>query len=104
MLSVKHTQICVLQVPESREEAGNGVSLLLDPEHHGIVTMFCLFLISKLHWPNLADFLLPWSNAFWPGLTSFGPPMWQAEAGTEFDTVCLTYHSSGPKGVIPRYA
>ena len=27
--------------------------------------------------------LLPWSNAFWPGLTPFGPPMWQAEADTE---------------------
>ena len=26
---------------------------------------------------------LPWSNAFWPGLTPFGPPMWQAEADTE---------------------
>ena len=22
-------------------------------------------------------------NAFWPGLTPFGPPMWQAEADTE---------------------
>ena len=27
--------------------------------------------------------LVPWSNAFWPGLTPFGPPMWQAEADTE---------------------
>ena len=27
--------------------------------------------------------ILPWSNAFWPGLTPFGPPMWQAEADTE---------------------
>ena len=27
--------------------------------------------------------MLPWSNAFWPGLTPFGPPMWQAEADTE---------------------
>ena len=26
---------------------------------------------------------IPWSNAFWPGLTAFGPPMWQAEADTE---------------------
>ena len=26
---------------------------------------------------------VPWSNAFWPGLTPFGPPMWQAEADTE---------------------
>ena len=26
---------------------------------------------------------MPWSNAFWPGLTPFGPPMWQAEADTE---------------------
>ena len=43
MLSVKHTQICVLQVPEGREEASSDASLLLDPEHHGIVTMFCHF-------------------------------------------------------------
>ena len=28
-------------------------------------------------------FVIPWSNAFWPGLTPFGPPMWQAEADTE---------------------
>ena len=27
--------------------------------------------------------IVPWSNAFWPGLTPFGPPMWQAEADTE---------------------
>ena len=26
---------------------------------------------------------VPWNNAFWPGLTPFGPPMWQAEADTE---------------------
>ena len=25
---------------------------------------------------------LLWSNAFWPGLTPFGPHMWQAEADT----------------------
>ena len=34
-------------------------------------------------WKNSASKLLPWSNAFWPGLTPFGPPMWQAEADTE---------------------
>ena len=27
--------------------------------------------------------MVPWSNVFWPGLTPFGPPMWQAEADTE---------------------
>ena len=27
--------------------------------------------------------ILPWSNAFWPGLTPFGPMLWQAEADTE---------------------
>ena len=27
--------------------------------------------------------VVPWSNAFWPGLTPFGPPMWHAEADTE---------------------
>ena len=26
---------------------------------------------------------VPWSNVFGPGLTPFGPPMWQAEADTE---------------------
>ena len=28
-------------------------------------------------------FIIPWSNAFWPGLTPFGRPMWQAEADKE---------------------
>ena len=28
-------------------------------------------------------FIVPWSNAFWPGLTLFGPLLWQAEADTE---------------------
>ena len=37
------------------------------------------------------------SNAFLPGLTPFGPLLWQAEA----DTVNFTYLSSGPKGVGP---
>ena len=27
--------------------------------------------------------MIPWSNTFWPGLTPFGPPMWQAETDTE---------------------
>ena len=27
--------------------------------------------------------VIPWSNAFRPGLTPFCPPMWQAEADTE---------------------
>ena len=31
----------------------------------------------------IQDQRVPWSNAFWPGLTPFGPPMWQAEADTE---------------------
>ena len=26
---------------------------------------------------------LPYTNRIWPGLTEFGPPMWQAEADTE---------------------
>ena len=26
---------------------------------------------------------VPWSNAFWPGLTPFDSPMWQAEADTD---------------------
>ena len=25
---------------------------------------------------------IPWTNRIWPGLTEFGPPMWQAEADT----------------------
>ena len=34
---------------------------------------------------------IPWSNAFWPGLTPFGPLLWQAEADTELTLVCFTY-------------
>ena len=45
---------------------------------------------------------LPWSDTFWPGLTPFGPLMWQAEVDTELtDTVYFTYRSSVPKGVSP---
>ena len=38
---------------------------------------------------------MPWIDAFWPGLTPFGPLLWQ-------DTVYFTYSSSGSKGSIPR--
>ena len=34
-------------------------------------------------WVQFAKKHVPWSNAFWPWLTPFGPPMWQAEADTE---------------------
>ena len=34
--------------------------------------------------PNQTGKSYPLSNAFWPELAPFGPPMWQAEADTEF--------------------
>ena len=33
---------------------------------------------------------LPWSNAFWLGLTPFGPPVWQAQADTELTSTSPT--------------
>ena len=36
---------------------------------------------------------------FGPGLTEFGPPMWQAEADNELTLVWFACHSSGPKSV-----
>ena len=38
----------------------------------------CAFTLAMDHVSNV-----PWSNAFWPGQTPFGPSMWQAEADTE---------------------
>ena len=32
---------------------------------------------------------IPWTNRIWPGLTEFGPSMWQAEAGTELTLSAL---------------
>ena len=32
---------------------------------------------------SLCVLYIPWSITFWPGLTPFGPPMWQAEADAE---------------------
>ena len=39
--------------------------------------------------------LVPWSNAFWPGLTPFGPPMWQAEADKELTLSALPVTAVG---------
>ena len=40
----------------------------------------------------------PWSNVFWPGLTPFGPPLWQAEADTEL-TLTLSASPTTAKGL-----
>ena len=47
---------------------------------HANQTSVRISLLSAWKKRNMA---VPWSNAFWPGLTPFGPPMWQAEANTE---------------------
>ena len=41
--------------------------------------------------PSVLLKMIPWSNAFWPGLTPFGPPMWQAEADTELTLTVLIF-------------
>ena len=33
--------------------------------------------------------MVPWTNRIWPGLTEFGPPMWQAETDTELTLSAL---------------
>ena len=38
----------------------------------------CLLLTSKAAWS--CETVGPRTNRFWPGLTEFGPPVWQAEA------------------------
>ena len=40
---------------------------------------------------------IPWTNRIWPGLTEFGPPMWQTEADTKADDVCFASHGQWPK-------
>ena len=45
-----------------------------------LTALLCFLNIAKLETYQA----IPWSNAFWPGLTPFGPPMCQAEAETEF--------------------
>ena len=48
---------------------------------------------------GINGFLLPWNNAFWPGLTPFGPPMWQAEADTELTLSALPTTAVGQKAL-----
>ena len=43
---------------------------------------------------------LPWSNAFWPGLMPFGPPMWQAEADTELTLPASPTTAVGQKALF----
>ena len=47
----------------------------------------------------IRDTRVPWSNAFWPGLTPFGPPMWQAEADTELTLSASPTTSVGQKAL-----
>ena len=42
---------------------------------------------------------IPWSNAFWPGLTPFGPPMWQAEADKELRLSASPTTAAGQKAL-----
>ena len=44
-----------------------------------LTALLCFLNIGKLETYQA----IPWSNAVWPGLTPFGPLMWQAEADTE---------------------
>ena len=46
------------------------------------------------------QFFVPWNNAFWPGLTPFGPPMWQAEADTELTLSALPTRAVGQKALF----
>ena len=57
----------------------------LDSEHQEL-----FIFLTKCWW--MAH--IPWSNAFWP--TYVAGWSWH-----RVDTVCFTYHSSGPKGVSP---
>jgi hypothetical protein len=43
---------------------------------------------------------LPWSNAFWPGLTPFGPLIWQAEADTELTLSASSTTAVGQKALF----
>ena len=47
---------------------------------------------------------LPWSNTFWPGLTPFGPPMWQAEADTELTLSASPTAAVGQKALFQGIA
>ena len=44
--------------------------------------------------------LVPWSNAFWPGLTPFGPHMWQAGAETELTLTVSPTTAVGQKALL----
>ena len=59
--------------------------------------LFGLFL-STIWQSDSGNLFIPWSNAFWPGLTPFGPLLWQAEADRE-----LTL-SASPTAVVGEKA
>ena len=47
-------------------------------------TLLCtLFFLAGMQKIEIASKAVPYTNRIWPGLTEFGPPMWQAEADTE---------------------
>ena len=48
----------------------------------------------------MTDNDIPWSNAFWPGLTPFGSPMWQAEADTELTLSASPTTAVGQKALV----
>ena len=43
---------------------------------------------------------IPWSKAFWPGLTPFGPHMWQAGAETELTLTVSPTTAVGQKALF----
>ena len=47
-------------------------------------------IFKKKYFQKLMHSKLPWSNAFWLGLTPFGPPVWQAQADTELTSTSPT--------------
>ena len=44
--------------------------------------------------------MVPWSNIFWPGLTPFGPLLWQAEADTELTLSASPTTAVGQKALF----
>ena len=66
---------------------------------------FCLAIPSstrqKIKWnEDFSSVLVPWSNAFWPGLTPFGPHMWQAGAETELTLTVSPTTAVGQKALF----
>ena len=55
--------------------------------------------LGGIFFSNTAAINIPWHNAFWPGLTPFGQPMWQAEADTEMTLSASPTTAAGQKAL-----